>query len=200
MAQDRTLRADAARNRAKILESARELITRHGAEVSTDAIAQAAGVAAGTLYRHFPSKSDLISAALQGSLESLADITETAWARVEQGQSPAMEEFRALAATYVHTSAQDHAFRLTADRLTEEHRFSEGQMKRAADAGRRLVERAQQDGDMHPDVTIDDVYLLLHAAPVDAVLATRNRWLTLMLAGFDAERREWPDASLHPDR
>ncbi|MFD8691391.1 TetR/AcrR family transcriptional regulator [Streptomyces sp. NPDC059651] len=200
MTQDRTLRADAARNRAKILESARELITRHGADVSTDTIAQAAGVAAGTLYRHFPSKSDLISAALQGSLESLADITETAWARVEQGQSPAMEEFRALAATYVHTSAQDHAFRLTADRLAEEHRFSEGQMQRAADAGRRLVERAQQDGDMHPDVTIDDVYLLLHAAPVDAVLATRNRWLTLMLAGFDAERREWPDASPHPDQ
>ena len=47
---------------------------------------------------------------------------------------------------------------------------------------------------------IEDVYLLLHSAPVDAVLETRNRWLSLMLAGFDAERREWPDASDHPDR
>ncbi|MFD5818254.1 TetR/AcrR family transcriptional regulator [Streptomyces sp. NPDC127038] len=195
MAQDRTLRADAARNRAKILDSARELITLHGADVPTDAIAEAAGVAAGTLYRHFPSKSALISAALEGGLERLAVITEAAWVRVEEGRTSAMEEFRALAAAYVSAAAEDHALRLAANRLSEDRRFSADQLQRAAAAGRRLVDRAQRDGDMHPDVTVDDVYLLLHSAPVDAAPSTRARWLALMLAGFDVDRREWPDVS-----
>ncbi|MFC8454455.1 TetR/AcrR family transcriptional regulator [Kitasatospora sp. NPDC057223] len=191
MGQDRTLRADAARNRARILDSTRELITRYGAEVSTDAIAAAAGVAAGTLYRHFPNKSALLDAALQGTLERLADITEAAWEQVANGRTSAMEEFRALATTYVDTAAEDRAFRLAADRLAEGYRFSADQLERATRAGQRLIEQAKADGDMHPDVVIEDVYLLLHSAPADTHAPARARWLTFMLAGFDAGRRQW---------
>ncbi len=63
----RPARADAIRNRAKILEAARQQITLHGPDVGMDQIAQAAGVAVGTLYRHFPTKNDLSSRLLATS-------------------------------------------------------------------------------------------------------------------------------------
>ena len=55
-------RADAVRNRASILEAARRLVAEQGTEVAMGEIARAAGVAVGTLYRHFPNKTDLLAA------------------------------------------------------------------------------------------------------------------------------------------
>ncbi|MFC1438455.1 TetR/AcrR family transcriptional regulator [Streptacidiphilus sp. N1-10] len=187
--QDRPLRADALRNRKKILDSARDLITQYGAEVPTDAIAEAAGVAAGTLYRHFPDKAALIDAVLSGAVDELAQLTEDAWVRVERGEAGAMAEFRALAGRYVEHASCDRAIRAAADRMAQEYRFTGDRLQRATDAGRNLVARAQADGDMHPDITIEDVFLLLHTAPADAPPAARERWLTLMLAGFAAGNR-----------
>ncbi|MFD7734959.1 TetR/AcrR family transcriptional regulator [Kitasatospora phosalacinea] len=187
--QDKPLRADALRNRRKILENARDLITRFGADVPTDAIAEAAGVAAGTLYRHFPDKAALIDAVLQGAVEELGQFTEDAGARVESGRAQAMAEFRALAARYVEHASRDRAVRAAADRLSEEYRFTGDRLRRVTDAGRNLLARAQADGDMHPDITIEDVFLLVHTAPTDAAPAVRDRWLALMLAGFTAGNR-----------
>ena len=60
MAQpDRPLRADAARNRARVLEVAYETFAAEGLSVPIDEIARRAGVGAGTVYRHFPTKEDL---------------------------------------------------------------------------------------------------------------------------------------------
>ena len=55
-------RADAERNRERILEVAKEAFTRYGATTSLDDIAKEAGVGAGTLYRHFPTRDALIEA------------------------------------------------------------------------------------------------------------------------------------------
>ncbi|MFC9325542.1 TetR/AcrR family transcriptional regulator [Kitasatospora sp. NPDC057015] len=190
--QDKPLRADALRNRRRILDSARDLITRFGADVPTDAIAQAAGVAPGTLYRHFPDKAALIDAVLLGAVEELGQFTEDAWARVESGRAQAMAEFRALTARYVEHASCDRAVRAAADRFTEEYRFTGDQLQRVTDAGRNLLARAQADGDMHPDITIEDVFLLVHTAPADAAPAVRDRWLALILAGFAAGNRPGP--------
>src|ERR1700723_4097591 len=65
-------RADAERNRERILEVAKEAFARDGAKASLDDIAKQAGVGPGTLYRHFPSRKDLLKAVYQAAAEKLA--------------------------------------------------------------------------------------------------------------------------------
>jgi AcrR family transcriptional regulator len=65
-------RADAQRNRERILEIAREAFTRSGVNVSLDDVAKQAGVGAGTLYRHFPTRDALLVAVYQSEVEKLA--------------------------------------------------------------------------------------------------------------------------------
>jgi AcrR family transcriptional regulator len=65
-------RMDAQRNRERILEVAKEAFTRFGADASLDDIAKQAGVGAGTLYRHFPTRDALIEAVYRSEVEKLA--------------------------------------------------------------------------------------------------------------------------------
>ena len=65
-------RADAQRNRERILEVAKEAFTRGGADASLDDIAKQADVGPGTLYRHFPTRDDLLEAVYQTEVEKLA--------------------------------------------------------------------------------------------------------------------------------
>lgn len=72
IAPERKVRADAARNRERILEVAKEAFTRDGASTSLDEIARVAGVGPGTLYRHFPTREALIEAVYHNEVEKLA--------------------------------------------------------------------------------------------------------------------------------
>src|ERR1700680_3036605 len=65
-------RSDAQRNRERILEVAKEAFTRSGANASLDDIARQAGVGPGTLYRHFPTREELLQAVYRSELEKLA--------------------------------------------------------------------------------------------------------------------------------
>ena len=65
-------RADAERNRERILEVAKEAFTEHGANVSLDDVAKQAGVGAGTLYRHFPTRDALLEAVYRSEVAKLA--------------------------------------------------------------------------------------------------------------------------------
>ena len=65
-------RADAKRNRERILEIAREVFTRDGATASLDDIARRSGIGNATLYRHFPTRDDLIEAVYRSEVEKLA--------------------------------------------------------------------------------------------------------------------------------
>src|ERR1700723_3298490 len=65
-------RADAQRNRERILEVAKEAFTRSGANVSLDDVAKQAGVGPGTLYRHFPTRDALLEAVYRTEVEKLA--------------------------------------------------------------------------------------------------------------------------------
>ncbi|MCK9895942.1 TetR/AcrR family transcriptional regulator [Frankia sp. AgB32] len=73
MASARPLRADARRNRERLLSVAVQALSREGADVSLEAIAREAGVGIGTLYRHFPTREALVDAAYQGELDRLCD-------------------------------------------------------------------------------------------------------------------------------
>ena len=71
-APPRKPRSDAQRNRERILEAAKQAFTRSGANTSLDDVAKAAGVGAGTLYRHFPTRDALLEAVYRTEVEKLA--------------------------------------------------------------------------------------------------------------------------------
>jgi len=70
---ERPLRADAQRNRDRLLEVAVRAFSQDGPDVTLDAIAKSAGVGIGTLYRHFPSREALVEAAYRSELARLCD-------------------------------------------------------------------------------------------------------------------------------
>jgi AcrR family transcriptional regulator len=71
------VRADAERNRGRILDAAEEVFAQRGASASTEEVARLAGVAIGTVFRHFPTKDDLLAAILKRLLARLAEDAAT---------------------------------------------------------------------------------------------------------------------------
>jgi AcrR family transcriptional regulator len=69
---ERKQRSDAQQNRQRILVAAKEAFAKSGANASLDDMARQAGVGPGTLYRHFPSREDLLKAVYQAAAEKLA--------------------------------------------------------------------------------------------------------------------------------
>ncbi|MGE4427326.1 MAG: TetR/AcrR family transcriptional regulator, partial [Solirubrobacteraceae bacterium] len=90
------LRADARRNRDRLLEVARAAFLEHGVEGSLEEIARRAGVGVGTLYRHFPSREDLLRAVLADSFESLVERADELLAEPDAGRG-VMEFLRVFA-------------------------------------------------------------------------------------------------------
>jgi AcrR family transcriptional regulator len=69
---EKTMRADARRNRDRLIAAARDLFAEAGTDVSLDAVARRAGVGAGTLYRHFPTRDALVEAAYRSEVAELS--------------------------------------------------------------------------------------------------------------------------------
>jgi AcrR family transcriptional regulator len=89
MARDdgKALRADAARNRAKLLEAATALFAERGVETSLDDVAKAAGVGIGTLYRHFPTREDLVLAVYGAQIDALDERSRELATREDPGEA-----------------------------------------------------------------------------------------------------------------
>ncbi|WP_328923937.1 TetR/AcrR family transcriptional regulator [Streptomyces sp. NBC_00190] len=156
-AQERPLRADAARNRARLLDTATEVFTTRGVGVPTEEIARIAGVGVGTLFRHFPTKEALLEAVMVRRLESMA--ARTAKLAAETGpaeaffacfrlvveQSEGKSEFAqhlAAAGVDVHASLQEPTMEIQA---------------RLAD----LLTGAQQAGAVRPELGLPEFIALL---------------------------------------
>lgn len=187
MSQARPKRLDALRNRGKILDAAREQITLHGPGAGMDDIASAAGVAVGTLYRHFPTKTDLVEAVVAEYVSEVADDAESSWSRVEAGSS-ALAEVAAFLSRVMEASATNHAVKAAADALGADQGDKSAEV-RAGEALAQLIAAGQTIGEIHPDITVADVYLLMSAAPTDQSEAARTRWLTLVLPGLTNSAR-----------
>ncbi|MFE2491618.1 TetR/AcrR family transcriptional regulator [Streptomyces mirabilis] len=187
MAQGRAPRADAVRNRRKILTAAGEQITAHGPDVGMDEIAAAAGVAVGTLYRHFPAKTDLVAAVVAEYVARVADDAEAALGRVSTG-TRALDELTAFLGRVIEASVTDRAVKAAAQALGAEpgDRTAED---RAGAAVAALIHAGQVDGDIHSDVTVNDIYLLFSTAPTDQPPVARARWLTLVVPGLTTQAR-----------
>jgi AcrR family transcriptional regulator len=91
------MRADAQRNRDRIVEVAREVFREQGYDASLDLVAKRAGVGAGTLYRHFPARENLVDAIMQ----SWVDRVDEAAAKVLAHEGPPRELLLAWFSAYV---------------------------------------------------------------------------------------------------
>ncbi len=186
------VRADAVRNRARILDAARQLVAVQGPEVSMEAIAGLAGVAVGTLYRHHPTKAALMRAVIADSAQRLASDAEAALGRVGDG-ARAGEELLALVRGYAEEFALDQAVKAAAASLgeavpKEPASFAPGSPEqRAVSAIEALLRRAQDAGGIRPDVTMADLMVLLAAVPGPEVpAAQRDRFVDVVIAGLRA--------------
>ncbi|GAB2630412.1 TetR/AcrR family transcriptional regulator [Nocardia goodfellowii] len=174
----RPQRADALRNRQAIVGAARELVISHGPGVGMDQLAAAAGVAVGTLYRHFPTKKDLIEAIVDELSSTIGESLDAALARAELDPGVAVEELIGLLRSVVLDMSQERLFRFAAAEVAEAP-FLKLQTRGRA-AVDRLVALAHRADALYPDITGDDVILLLASAPaVDVEEPQRLRWLAL---------------------
>ena len=112
--EERKLRADARRNRARIVEAARELFAEHGLDAQIDDIAEQAEVGVGTLYRHFPTKDDLVAALAAEHFAALAELAR---------ECIAMEDPWDAFETYMRGSAEIHSADLALSEASAEPRM-----------------------------------------------------------------------------
>jgi AcrR family transcriptional regulator len=144
----RPLRLDAQRNRARILEVAKEAFTRFGANASLDDIATQADVGPGTLYRHFPGRDALIEAVYRTEVEKLA----AAERRFAEAMPP-IEALRAWMLLFVdHIAAKQiiaPALNTVVGGSSKLYEGSSGQIHGAIDA---LVKRAIRSGEIRRDL------------------------------------------------
>lgn len=141
-------RADALRNRTRILEIAKEAFTRSGANISLDDVAQQAGIGAGTLYRHFPTRDSLLEAVYRTEVEKLA-----AAEREFAGSMPPAEALRAWMLLFVDYIATKQIIAPALNKIvggpSKLFETTGAQIKGAINA---LVKRAIESGDIRADL------------------------------------------------
>jgi AcrR family transcriptional regulator len=146
-------RTDALRNRERILEVAKGAFTRHGAATSLDDIAKQAGVGAGTLYRHFPTRDALIEAVYRSEVEKLA--------AAANGFAAAMapvEALRAWLLLFVDYIAAKHIIAPALNSVAGgPSRLYEGSRSLVQGAIEELVKRAKKSGDVQKDIDASDL-------------------------------------------
>lgn len=188
MTVERLVRADAARNREKILDTAREQIAAHGPDVGMVEIAKAAGVAVGTLYRHFPTKTDLVTAIITERIEQIGTRIEGALKRVLAGKTQASDEVLGFMGQMLETAASDHALKTAALALHFDTWHSDmacpPAVTRAISALERLVALGRESGSLRPDLDSSDLMLLASTGPFDYPPHARERWLELVRPGL----------------
>lgn len=146
-------RSDAQRNRERILEVAKEAFTRHGADASLDEIAKLAGVGAGTLYRHFPTRDALIEAVYRSEVEKLA----AAGRKFAESMQP-IEALRAWMLLFVDHIAEKHIIAPALNSVVGgPSRLYEGSRGPILGAMDELVKRAKKSGDLRRDIDGSDL-------------------------------------------
>jgi AcrR family transcriptional regulator len=154
---DRPMRADARRNRERLVAAAKSVFAEHGAGASMEAVAREAGVGVGTLYRHFPTRLDLVEAVYETDVEELWEAAQRAVDDLEPW--PAVEAFFEAFVRYTSTKKT---------LLSELHQaFEKNPALRSRARGMidasfdLVVERAKEAGVVRPDVEGSDLTQLV---------------------------------------
>jgi AcrR family transcriptional regulator len=178
-------RADAARNRERILEVAREAFTRDGASASLDEIARRSGVGSGTLYRHFPTRDTLIEAVYRSEVEKLA-AAEQRFADT----MPPLEALRSWMLLFIdHVAAKVLIIPAMESVAGGSMRLIEGSRARIHTAFVRAVRRAIASGDLRADTV-----------PEDFVRALVGIFHTTALPGWEPSARRLVDILIDGSR
>jgi AcrR family transcriptional regulator len=160
METQRPMRADARRNRERILQTARESFAAEGLAVSLDEIARRAGVGPGTVHRHFPAKESLVEAVIADRLDQLTEQARQAAESDRVGSS--------FFPFLLHLLSESRAKQDLADALTGAGITLSEPTQQTALALREvfagLLLRAQESGTVRPDVDAEDVQAIVLAA------------------------------------
>lgn len=150
---ERKQRSDAQQNRERILVAAKEAFAKSGANASLDDIAKRAGVGAGTLYRHFPSREVLLKAVYQTAAEKLATA-----AKEFAETLPPIEAVRAWMMLFVDYIADKQIIASAVNALIDDpHKLYEASYGQIWEAVRSLVKRAVKSGDIRKDLDAIDL-------------------------------------------
>jgi AcrR family transcriptional regulator len=146
-------RADAIRNRERVLVAAKAVFSAGGPEASLEAVARAAGVGIGTLYRHFPTREALFEAVYRREVQQLADLAE----ELKQEAQPldALRRWMRSNVEFVATKkGMSAALALAAYKNSELYSFSFDRLTRAVGG---LLDRAIAAGEIRDDISAEDL-------------------------------------------
>jgi len=163
-AEPRAQRADARRNRERILAAARGAFAEAGRDVQMPDIARAAGVGVGTLYRHFPAKEDLVLALVQDKVETVIAIAREALTRDDP-----WEAIEWLVHENAAKMAQSRGLRdaMSVIDFGDENPWNTDEPRRHSEA---VLDRAREVGAIRADLTVDDWQALM--CGLSAAIAT----------------------------
>jgi AcrR family transcriptional regulator len=182
------LRSDARRNYARLVAAAREIFASEGIEVSVREIAQRAEVGMGTLYRHFPSRDDLVDAVLEEAFEEFVSIAETALAEPDGWTG-----FRRFLEEALLLHARNRGLKEVLERRLVGKERAEAMRRRIEPLVARLVTRAQEQGRLRPDFKPEDVALLFwggdRVIELSAAISPQlwRRYLGFLIDGLQTE-------------
>ncbi len=171
-------RADAVRNRERVLEAAKVVFSAGGAEASLEAVARAAGVGIGTLYRHFPTREALFEAVYRREVQQLADLAE----QLKQEAKPidALRQWMRSIVKFVATKkGMSAALTLAVDKNSKLFSSSADRLTRTVGG---LLDRAIAAGEIRDDVSPED---LLRAVVGMCYMHDQPGWQTSVLRLVD---------------
>jgi AcrR family transcriptional regulator len=176
-------RTDALRNRERILEVAKEAFTSHGADASLEEIAKQAGVGAGTLYRHFPTRDALIETVYRSEVEKLAAAGPKFAAAM-----PPIEALRGWMLLFVDYIAAKHIIAPALNSVVGgPSRLYEGSRGLIQGAIDELVKRAKKSGDVRRDLEAFDllraVIGVFHVGSDPECQQSARRLVDILIAG-----------------
>ena len=179
----RKLRADAQRNRERILEVAKEVFTRDGAAASLDDIARHAGIGPGTLYRHFPTRDTLIEAVYRNEVEKLAAAEQSFAATM-----PPLEALRAWMLLLIDHFSAKKLIVPALDTVTGgSMRLFEGSRSLIHTTFVTSVQRAIASGDLRPGTDPNDFVRALvgifHTTALPGWEPSARRLVDVLIAG-----------------
>jgi AcrR family transcriptional regulator len=199
----RLLRADAERNRQRILAAAAELFTERGLEPSLDDVARHAGVGVGTVYRRFPDKASLADALFDERIDALVALAEEA--RAEPDAWAALVSFLERSGEMLVTNRGLRQILMFAAEGHDRGICARDRMRPAIES---LIERAQADGQVRADLKPTDVPMIefMVAAAAESAWQVRppvlRRSLSLILDALrpaSASGRPLPEPELSAD-
>jgi len=188
-------RADAQRNRERILEVARLAFTRHGSEATLDDIARRADIGPGTLYRHFPTRDSLIEAIYRTEVEKL-----TAAGQRFAVTMPPLEALRAWMLLFIDHVASKKLLLPAMDTVAGgSMRLIEGARGLIHGAFLALVQRAIDSGDLRADTDPDDFVRALvgvfHTMALPGWEPSARRIVDILIAGSRPTRPAMTDGA-----